>query len=629
MTLYYLIIITKNTVLCMSPLTDATIRTEIQNYNSKHFHSNDAIEKDQIESWDTSLVTDLSFLFLHSFVMDGITYGDLSKWYVSNVTDMQGMFASTSKFNGNLSAWDVSKVTNMKSMFNSAISFNTNISKWNVSKVQNMHGMFASAKIFNSDISDWDVSNCVYMQYMFYEAEKFNRNMDLWNVLNVRNMDGMFQSALSFQQKICWDVSSNTTRVKILDGSPGRLSEYPKCLNGTTVPTKQTSSISSHALTRKPTLRITDMPTVSPTSRPVIDTKVPKSPTSRPTKISTIHQKSISMNKEKLKSKEFKSYNELTTTSPTLRKSSLNKTRKISPLSSTFGPLWIISSSSSDNQVSNKLCLYPFHNSLMQGTRISIAKCKKWNIFQWIIDYEGKIMPYLNPNMCIQISGKLLTLDFCRAGNRSQRWIYNSNGNGFHSVQNGRKRMMILNTMDSPSGSKFVYGQVSKFGQSTDLQSQSFDIMYNYDFTTIQPVPSEKVFSIISHVTTNGQNWCLYPKNNSLFSGNKISISECKSWNSYKWMTDSEGKIINVRDPTKCITRLHDKLIISHCINGNSYQRWMYSVFDQRIVWIKNSYLQVVLKNNMGFTNAIVGVVRSENILNLPAHHKWNINSLQ
>merc|ERR1712130_989599 len=100
--------------------------------------------------------------------------------------------------------------------------------------------------------------------------------------------DGMFQSAISFQQKLCWDISSKTTRVKMLDGSLGRLSEYPSCMNGTIVPTKHTSRSSSHALTRNPTLRIGETPSVSPTSRPAIDTEETKSPTSRPTKISTV-----------------------------------------------------------------------------------------------------------------------------------------------------------------------------------------------------------------------------------------------------------------------------------------------------------------------------------------------------
>ena len=45
-------------------------------------------------------------------------------------------------------------------------SFNGDISKWNVSNVTNMRGMFFSSN-FNGDISDWDVGNVTNMGHMF------------------------------------------------------------------------------------------------------------------------------------------------------------------------------------------------------------------------------------------------------------------------------------------------------------------------------------------------------------------------------------------------------------------------------------------------------------------------------
>ena len=42
--------------------------------------------------------------------------GDISKWNVSNVTDMSNMFYG-SKFNRDISEWNVSNVNNMQQMF--------------------------------------------------------------------------------------------------------------------------------------------------------------------------------------------------------------------------------------------------------------------------------------------------------------------------------------------------------------------------------------------------------------------------------------------------------------------------------------------------------------------------------
>ena len=49
--------------------------------------------------------------------------GDISKWDVSRVMDMESMFAGTTAFSGDISKWDVSSVTNMDHMFRGAESF--------------------------------------------------------------------------------------------------------------------------------------------------------------------------------------------------------------------------------------------------------------------------------------------------------------------------------------------------------------------------------------------------------------------------------------------------------------------------------------------------------------------------
>jgi surface protein len=63
------------------------------------------------------------------FAEDTAFNSDISRWDVSNVRTMEGMFLGTG-FNVDISGWNVSKVENMKSMFLQATSFNQNLCSW-------------------------------------------------------------------------------------------------------------------------------------------------------------------------------------------------------------------------------------------------------------------------------------------------------------------------------------------------------------------------------------------------------------------------------------------------------------------------------------------------------------------
>ena len=98
------------------------------------------------------------------------------------MTDMSQLFyartvSGANKFNGDISKWDVSAVTTMQGMFNGASAFNGDISKWDVSSVTNMGFMFSSASSFNRDLSKWDVSSVKDMSYMFKGATSFAQTL--------------------------------------------------------------------------------------------------------------------------------------------------------------------------------------------------------------------------------------------------------------------------------------------------------------------------------------------------------------------------------------------------------------------------------------------------------------------
>jgi len=168
--------------------------------------------------------------------------GDISDWDVSRVTDMKGMFDNdaldidmsdvtfnsadrgTSVVNGFYDA----KITGQRL-------FNGDISKWDVSRVTDMNIMFASATSFNGDISKWDVSRVTDMSYMFQGATSFNSDISKWDVSRVDNMRHMFKAASAFSHTLCGTWQSYPPiwgKFDVLSSdSPGQLcSEAPAAL---------------------------------------------------------------------------------------------------------------------------------------------------------------------------------------------------------------------------------------------------------------------------------------------------------------------------------------------------------------------------------------------------------------
>ena len=117
---------------------------------------------------DTSKITDMSELFIninHNF--------DVSKWDVSNVTNMNHMFFYCKNFDCDLSNWDVSNVTDMNSMFAFCNKFDCDLSRWDVSNVTNMYRMFFCCENFKGKgLENWDVSNVTDMASMFFRCNR-------------------------------------------------------------------------------------------------------------------------------------------------------------------------------------------------------------------------------------------------------------------------------------------------------------------------------------------------------------------------------------------------------------------------------------------------------------------------
>lgn len=119
---------------------------------------------------------------------------ELEKLDVSQVTSMKGMFLSSKLSRFNLSNWDTSNVTDMSYMFNAVQSVREiDLENWNTSNVKTMSYMFTNATFLqNIYLSQWDVSNVSDVSYMFAMTPFLEQiNISTWD-LNAKNTNGMF-----------------------------------------------------------------------------------------------------------------------------------------------------------------------------------------------------------------------------------------------------------------------------------------------------------------------------------------------------------------------------------------------------------------------------------------------------
>ena len=147
----------------------------------------------------TNLETAVDLWVLNESVAEA-TYGHISTWDTSDITDMSELFSNelddnpdTTNFNDDISDWDTSNVTSMFKMFFGAEEFNqdlltkydsvTHKLSWDVSKVTSMYAMFSAEdnkthNKFNGKINNWNINslNGDGLHRMFYYCKFFELN---------------------------------------------------------------------------------------------------------------------------------------------------------------------------------------------------------------------------------------------------------------------------------------------------------------------------------------------------------------------------------------------------------------------------------------------------------------------
>ena len=195
-------------------LTDSNFHSAVNLWFSDE--SNATATYGHISDWNVSAVTDMQGAF-----RDRANFNDdISKWDVSKVSVMSQMFRGAKNFNGKIGSWNTSSVTNMGQMFNGASTFNQEIGNWNTGSVDYMGLMFYQATSFNQDLKSWDTSSVTGMNRMFYDASSFNQNIGDWNTTLVTTMSQMFMHATAFNQDIsAWSTSEVTNMGKMFYGA--------------------------------------------------------------------------------------------------------------------------------------------------------------------------------------------------------------------------------------------------------------------------------------------------------------------------------------------------------------------------------------------------------------------------
>jgi hypothetical protein len=149
-------------------------------------------------------------------------YGDINKWDVSGVTDMRYLFCSAAA---------------AASVGGDAVqvAYTARPTCWKGNCSSSQYAAWTTP--FNDDISDWDVSSVTNFFAMFFECTQYNHNLSKWDVSNGIDFRFMFVQAISFQQQLCWTITTTASTEGATEEADNYLFDMfrnsPGCINTT------------------------------------------------------------------------------------------------------------------------------------------------------------------------------------------------------------------------------------------------------------------------------------------------------------------------------------------------------------------------------------------------------------
>ena len=139
--------------------------------------------------WDTSQVTDLSGVFMHT----RIESLDLHTWDVRKVTTMRQLFWRCYWLDHiNLSGWQTTSLRDLALTFRGAPTRYLDIANWDVHQVTTMEQMLGQSGAQYLDLHKWDVRNVVDFEQVFAESDLKSLNISGWQTPRAASMNAMF-----------------------------------------------------------------------------------------------------------------------------------------------------------------------------------------------------------------------------------------------------------------------------------------------------------------------------------------------------------------------------------------------------------------------------------------------------
>ena len=164
-----------------------------------------------VSKWDVSNATNMYAMFQNC---TGLTELDVAAWDVSNVATFGYMFFWCPKLAGlDVSKWDTSNATGMYEMFHYDAKLTVlDVSKWKTGKVRSFSNMFSGCSgLTGLDVADWDTSNATGINAMFYGCTGLTRlDVSKWKTGGIRDMQGTFAycTNLAMLDLSSWDTSN-------------------------------------------------------------------------------------------------------------------------------------------------------------------------------------------------------------------------------------------------------------------------------------------------------------------------------------------------------------------------------------------------------------------------------------